>query len=65
MRLLGRRREELEQRAQSSDEVAVADARDWDSVADALDGAFAVISTAGPFLSRGFATVDAAIESCC
>ena len=61
MRLLGRRREELEQRAESGDEVAVADAGDWDSLAEALDGAFAVISTAGPFLPRGFATVDAAI----
>ena len=39
----------------------MADVADWDSLAAALDGAFAVISTAGPFLPRGFATVDAAI----
>ncbi|MBA2567984.1 MAG: NAD(P)H-binding protein [Actinobacteria bacterium] len=61
VRLLGRRREELEQRAQSDEEIAVADVTDWDSLAEALQGAFAVISTAGPFLQRGFATVDAAI----
>jgi short subunit dehydrogenase-like uncharacterized protein len=63
VRLLGRRREVLEQRAQSGDELAVADATDWDSLAEALDGAFAVISTAGPFLPQGFATVDAAIAA--
>jgi short subunit dehydrogenase-like uncharacterized protein len=61
VRLLGRRREELERLAQSGDELAVADANDWDSLAEALEGAFAVISTAGPFLPQGFATVDAAI----
>ncbi|MBA2568534.1 MAG: NAD(P)H-binding protein [Actinobacteria bacterium] len=63
VRLLGRRRDELERRAQSGDEIAVADVSDWDSLAEALKGCFAVISTAGPFLQRGFATVDAAIAS--
>ena len=60
---MGRRREELERRAQSVDELAVADVTDWDSLAEALDGVFAVISTAGPFLPLGFATVDAAIAA--
>jgi short subunit dehydrogenase-like uncharacterized protein len=41
--------------------VRVADATDWDSLAEGVEGAFAVISTAGPFLAQGFATVDAAI----
>jgi short subunit dehydrogenase-like uncharacterized protein len=61
VRLLGRRREELEEHAHSGEEVRVADAADTDSLVEALDGAFAVISTAGPFLPQGFATVDAAI----
>ncbi|MGH2921818.1 MAG: hypothetical protein ACRDKU_07130, partial [Gaiellaceae bacterium] len=61
VRLLGRRREELEGNAHSGEEVRVADAAEADSLVEALDGAFAVISTAGPFLPQGFATVDAAI----
>jgi short subunit dehydrogenase-like uncharacterized protein len=63
VRLLGRRSDELEQRAQPGDEVHVVDATDWDSLAAGLDGAFAVISTAGPFLPRGFGTVDAAVTA--
>jgi short subunit dehydrogenase-like uncharacterized protein len=62
LRLLGRRREALEAAARPGDEIGVADAADWESVADALDGAFAVVSTAGPFLRNGFATVDAAVD---
>jgi short subunit dehydrogenase-like uncharacterized protein len=61
LRLLGRRREALEAAGRPDEEIGVTDAMDWDSVADALDGAFAVVSTAGPFLRNGFATVDAAI----
>jgi short subunit dehydrogenase-like uncharacterized protein len=61
LRLLGRRREALEAAARPGDEIGVADATDWDSVADAVEGAFAVVSTAGPFLRNGFATVDAAV----
>jgi short subunit dehydrogenase-like uncharacterized protein len=61
VRLVGRRRDALEQHAQSGEEVRVAEATDWDSLAEAFDAAFAVISTAGPFLQQGFATVDAAV----
>ena len=61
LRLLGRRRDALEAAARPGDEIGVADATDWDSVADAVDGAFAVVSTAGPFLRNGFAAVDAAV----
>ena len=60
---MGRHREELQQRAQSGDELAVADVSDWDSLTGAIDGAFAVISTVGPFLPHGFSTVDAAIAA--
>jgi short subunit dehydrogenase-like uncharacterized protein len=61
VRLLGRRREALEAAARPGDEIGVVDATDWGSVADLLDGAVAVVSTAGPFLRNGFATVDAAV----
>jgi short subunit dehydrogenase-like uncharacterized protein len=61
VRLLGRRPEALEQHARPGEEVRVADASDRDSLVEALDGALAVISTAGPFLPQGFATVDAAV----
>jgi short subunit dehydrogenase-like uncharacterized protein len=61
VRLLGRSREELERHARSGEDTRVADAADWDSLVEALEGAFAVVSTAGPFLPKGFATVDAAI----
>jgi short subunit dehydrogenase-like uncharacterized protein len=63
LRLLGRSREALEEQARSGDEIAVADASDHGSLVEGLQGAYAVVSTAGPFLARGFATVDAAIET--
>jgi short subunit dehydrogenase-like uncharacterized protein len=61
LRLLGRNEAALRAAADSGEEIAIADATDEDSLVAALDGAFAVLSTAGPFLERGFATVDAAI----
>jgi short subunit dehydrogenase-like uncharacterized protein len=63
LRLLGRNEAALRAAAHSGEEVAVADAEDQDSLAAALEGAFAVLSTAGPFLAQGFATVDAAIAA--
>jgi short subunit dehydrogenase-like uncharacterized protein len=63
LRLLGRDETALRAAAHSGEEVAVADAADEESLVAALEGAFAVISTAGPFLERGFATVDAAIAA--
>jgi short subunit dehydrogenase-like uncharacterized protein len=63
LRLVGRRRERLEARARSGEELAVADATDHAALVEALHGAFAVVSTAGPFLERSFTTVDAAIEA--
>jgi short subunit dehydrogenase-like uncharacterized protein len=63
LRLLGRDERALRAAAQSGEEVAVADAADQESLIAALEGAFAVVSTAGPFLERGVATVDAAIEA--
>jgi short subunit dehydrogenase-like uncharacterized protein len=63
LRLLGRNEAALRAAAQSGEEVAVADADDQEQLVAALEGAFAVISTAGPFLERGFAAVDAAIAA--
>ncbi len=63
LRLLGRDERALRDAAHAGEEVAVADAADHASVVAALEGAFAVIYTAGPFLKRGFATVDAAIAA--
>jgi short subunit dehydrogenase-like uncharacterized protein len=61
LRLVGRRREVLESIARQGDEVRVADARREAELIDALDGAFAVASTAGPFLRVGTKPVGAAI----
>lgn len=63
LRLLGRDEAALREVAQSGEEIAVADAADHGALIAGLEGAFAVISTAGPFLTRGFATVDAAIAA--
>jgi short subunit dehydrogenase-like uncharacterized protein len=63
LRLLGRRPDALEEQAQSGDEVRVVDATDHRALVEALGGAFAVVSTAGPFLERGFTTVDAALAA--
>ena len=61
LRLVGRRREALEQMAQG-EEIRIADARDQDSLVRAFEGATVVASTAGPFLEIGHAPVAAAIR---
>jgi short subunit dehydrogenase-like uncharacterized protein len=61
LRLVGRRRAELEQVAQEGDEISVADALHEKELIEAFDGAFAVVSTAGPFLELGTKAVGAAI----
>jgi len=63
LRLVGRRREALEELAASREEIRLADARDLDTLVAAFDGAFAVVSLAGPFLELGFAPVQAAIRA--
>ena len=63
LRLVGRRRDALEAVAAPGDEIRVADARDARALGEALDGAFAVVSLAGPFLEVGFGPVEAAIEA--
>lgn len=61
LRLVGRRRAALDQLAHEGDEVRVADARREAELVDAFEGAFAVASTAGPFLEVGTKPVGAAI----
>ena len=61
LRLVGRRSDALEAIAHEGDEVRVADARHEAELIDAFDGAFAVASTAGPFLENGQRVVGAAI----
>jgi short subunit dehydrogenase-like uncharacterized protein len=61
LRLVGRRREALERIAEQGDEVRVADARHEAELIEAFDGAFAVASTAGPFLDTGTRVVAAAV----
>jgi short subunit dehydrogenase-like uncharacterized protein len=63
LRLLGRRLDALEAHAQGGEELEVVDATDHRALVEAIAGAFAVVSTAGPFLERGFTTVDAALEA--
>jgi len=62
LRLVGRRREALEELARPGEEVRVADGQDGGTLREALAGAFAVASTAGPFLEIGYAPVEAAID---
>lgn len=61
LRLVGRRREALEQLAGEGEEIRVADARHEAGLIEAFDGAFAVASTAGPYLEVGTKPVGAAI----
>lgn len=61
VRLVGRRREALEELAAPGEEVRVADARDEAALRDAFDGASVVASLAGPFLGIGLAPVQAAV----
>jgi short subunit dehydrogenase-like uncharacterized protein len=61
VRLVGRQRESLEAVARPGEELRVADLRHEAELIDAFDGAFAVASTAGPFLDNGTRPVAAAI----
>ena len=61
VRLVGRRREALEELAAPGEEVRVADARDERSLRDAFAGASVVASCAGPFFELGLAPVEAAV----
>ena len=62
-RLVGRRREALEQLAAPGEDVRVADARDEDALRAAFEGAAVVASCAGPFLELGLAPVRAAVAA--
>ena len=61
LRLVGRRADALEELAGDGEEVRVADAGHEAELIEAFDGAFAVASTAGPFLDVGTKPVGAAI----
>jgi short subunit dehydrogenase-like uncharacterized protein len=61
LRLVGRNRAALEELAQPGEDVRVADAGHEHELIAAFEGAFAVASTAGPFLSVGTRPVAAAI----
>ena len=61
VRLVGRRREALEELAAPGEEVRVADARDESALRDAFEGVSVVASCAGPFLEIGLAPVAAAV----
>jgi len=63
LRLVGRSRDALAGVAREGDEVRVADARHEQELIDAFGGAFAVVSTAGPFLDLGTKPVGAAIAA--
>ena len=62
-RLVGRRREALEEVAAPGEDVRVADARDEDALRAAFEGAAVVASLAGPFLEVGLAPVRAAVAA--
>lgn len=61
VRLVGRRREALEELAAPGEAVAVADARDEGALRQAFQGSSVVASCAGPFLDIGLAPVEAAV----
>jgi short subunit dehydrogenase-like uncharacterized protein len=61
LRLVGRPRAALEQLARDGEEIRIADALHEAELIGAFDGAFAVASTAGPFLEVGTKPVGAAI----
>lgn len=61
LRLVGRRREALERVAREGEELRVAEATHEQELIGAFEGAFAVASTAGPFLELGPRPVAAAI----
>jgi len=61
LRLVGRRRDALERLAREGEEVRVANAGHERELIEAFEGAFAVASTAGPFMEVGAKPVGAAI----
>ena len=61
LRLVGRRREALEELAAPGEAIHVADARDGGALCTAFEGATVVASCAGPFLELGLAPVEAAV----
>ena len=61
LRLVGRRRDTLDALAAADDEVRVADASDERALRAAFEGAFAVVSCAGPFLRLGTKPIEAAV----
>ncbi len=61
LRLVGRRREALEELARAGEEVEVAEATDEHGLRRAFEGCSAVVSLAGPFLRLGTAPVAAAL----
>ncbi len=63
VRLVGRRRDALEELAAPGEDVRVADARDEGALREAFDGASVVASCAGPFLQIGLAPVRAAVAA--
>ena len=63
VRLVGRRREALDELATSGEEVHVADARDEAALREAFAGVSVVASLAGPFLELGLAPVRAAMAA--
>ena len=63
VRLVGRRREALEELAAPGEEIRVADARDESALRDAFEGASVVASLAGPFLELGLAPVAATVAA--
>lgn len=63
VRLVGRRREALEELAEPGEDVRVADARDGSALRAAFEGASVVASCAGPFLELGLAPVEAAVAA--
>lgn len=63
LRLVGRRREALEELAAPGEEIRVADARRSTEVIAACDGCEVVLSCAGPFLEIGMGPVLAAIAA--
>jgi short subunit dehydrogenase-like uncharacterized protein len=63
LRLLGRNRKALQEHARAGEPFQVADATDHGSLVHGFEDVFAVVTTAGPFLQKGFAVVDAAIAA--
>jgi short subunit dehydrogenase-like uncharacterized protein len=63
VRLVGRRRDALDEVAQPGEDARVADARDARALGDAFEGAAVVASCAGPFLELGLAPVQAAVTA--